>query len=102
MTTLLQCGVPEPTGIVKWTGVRFSDFAELVGVQPPAHYCRIFSNDRYWVGEEMPTMMHPQVMPATTPDRRQFEIDAGHFMGSTAQVEWIQYRLTSQAWASSP
>ena len=37
-TTLLQCGVPEPTGIVKWTGVQFSDFTEMIGVQPAAHY----------------------------------------------------------------
>ncbi len=63
-TTLLQCGVPEPTGIVKWTGVRFSDFAEMIGVQPPAHYCRVISHDGYWVDEGMPTMMHPQVMLA--------------------------------------
>ena len=63
-TTLLQCGVPEPTGIVKWTGVRFSDFAEMIGVQPAAHYCRVISHDGYWVDEEMPTMMHPQVMLA--------------------------------------
>ena len=64
ITTLLQCGVPEPTGIVKWTGVRFSDFAEMIGVQPPAHYCRIISHDGYFSDEEMPTMMHPQVMLA--------------------------------------
>ncbi len=63
-TTLLQCGVPEPTGIVTWTGVRFSDFAEMIGVQPAAHYCRVISHDGYWVDEEMPTMMHPQVMLA--------------------------------------
>ena len=63
-TTLLQCGVPEPTGIVKWTGVRFSDFSEMIGVQPPAHYCRVISHDGYWVDEGMPTMMHPQVMLA--------------------------------------
>ena len=61
-TTLLQCGAPQPTGIVKWTGVRFSDFAEMIGVQEPAHYCRIISHDGYWIDEEMPTMMDPQVM----------------------------------------
>ena len=55
---------PQPTGIVKWTGVRFSDFAEMIGVQPAAHYCRVISHDGYWVDEEMPTMMHPQVMLA--------------------------------------
>ena len=31
--TLLQCGAPKPRGIVKWTGVRFSDFAKMVGAQ---------------------------------------------------------------------
>ena len=37
-TTLLQCGAPQPTGIVKWTGVRFSDFAAPPGLpmrEPP-------------------------------------------------------------------
>ena len=63
-TTLLQCGAPQPTGIVKWTGVRFSDFAEMIGVQDPAHYCRIISHDGYWIDEEMPTMMDTQVMLA--------------------------------------
>ena len=37
-TTLLQCGAPVPRGIVKWTGVRFSDFADMIGVRAPAHY----------------------------------------------------------------
>jgi len=32
--TLLQCGAPNPKGIVKWTGVRFSEFAKSVGAQP--------------------------------------------------------------------
>ena len=61
---LLQCGAPEPRGIVKWTGVRFSEFAEMLGVQPFTHYCRIIGSDRYWVEEDMNTMMHPQVMLA--------------------------------------
>ncbi len=39
-TYLLQCGAPNPRGIVKWTGVRFSDFADLLGVIPGVHYCR--------------------------------------------------------------
>jgi DMSO/TMAO reductase YedYZ molybdopterin-dependent catalytic subunit len=61
---LLQCGAPNPRGIVKWTGVRFSDFAEMLGVQPSAHYCRFVSADKYWIDEDMKTMMHPQVMLA--------------------------------------
>ena len=64
MTTLLQCGAPQPTGIVKWTGVRFSDFADMIGVLPPAHYCRLISHDGYYIDEEMPTLRHPQVMLA--------------------------------------
>ncbi len=29
----LQCGAPMPRGTVKWTGVRFSDFAHAIGAQ---------------------------------------------------------------------
>jgi DMSO/TMAO reductase YedYZ molybdopterin-dependent catalytic subunit len=61
---LLQCGAPNPRGIVKWTGVRFADFANMLGVQPAAHYCRFVASDRYWIDEDLKTMMHPQVMLA--------------------------------------
>ena len=61
---LLQCGVPEPTGISKWTGVRFSDFAEMLGVAPHAHYCRFVGSDRYYIDEEVQELMHPQVLLA--------------------------------------
>ncbi len=61
---LLQCGVPNPRGIVKWTGVRFSDFAEMIGLQPHTHYARFVASDRYYVDEEVPTLMHPQVLLA--------------------------------------
>ena len=61
---LLQCGAPQPSGIVKWTGVRFSDFAAMLGVQPFTAYCRIIGSDGYWTEEDMNTMMHPQVMLA--------------------------------------
>src|SRR6266566_5065916 len=60
--TLLQCGAVNPHGIVKWTGVRFSDVANLLGVQPFAHYCRLVASDKYWIDEDIKTMMHPQVM----------------------------------------
>ena len=59
---LLQCGAPNPTGIVKWTGVRFSDFAEMIGVQPAAHYCQLVAADGHWVDEDIRTLMHPQAM----------------------------------------
>jgi DMSO/TMAO reductase YedYZ molybdopterin-dependent catalytic subunit len=61
---LLQCGAANPRGIVKWTGVRFSDFTGMLGVQPFTTYCRIVGSDRYFVEEDMKTMMHPQVLLA--------------------------------------
>lgn len=61
---LLQCGAPNPRGIVKWTGVRFSDFAQSLGVQPFASYCRFVGSDAYFVDEDIKTLMHPQVMLA--------------------------------------
>jgi DMSO/TMAO reductase YedYZ molybdopterin-dependent catalytic subunit len=61
---LLQCGAPTPTGIAKWTGVRFRDFANLIGLLPNAHYGRFVATDRYYVDEEVRTLLHPQVMLA--------------------------------------
>lgn len=63
-TFLLQCGAPKPTGIVKWTGVRFSDFADMLGVVPGTHYARFVASDRFYVDEDMETLRHPQVMLA--------------------------------------
>ena len=62
--TLLQCGAPTPRGIVKWTGVRFSDFAKAVGMQSFASYGRLIGSDGYFIDEDMSTLMHPQVVLA--------------------------------------
>ena len=62
--TLLQCGAVKPHGIVKWTGVRFSDFASSVGAQSFANYARLTASDDYYLDEDMTTLMHPQVMLA--------------------------------------
>ena len=62
MVTLLQCGAPRPTGIAKWTGVRFNDVLDMIGLAPTAHYCRIISHDGYYTDEEVPTMRHRQTM----------------------------------------
>src|SRR6266478_10113067 len=62
--TLLQCGAPMPRGIVKWTGVRISDFAQTLGVQSFAYYGRLVGSDNYFVDEDMKTLMHPQVILA--------------------------------------
>lgn len=61
---LLQCGAPQPRGIVKWTGVRFSDFAQMVGAQSFANYVRVIGSDLYYLEDDMKTLMHPQVMLA--------------------------------------
>jgi DMSO/TMAO reductase YedYZ molybdopterin-dependent catalytic subunit len=63
-TFLLQCGAPNPRGIVKWTGVRFGDFADSLGLVPGVHYCRLVASDRHYVDEPMATLRHPQVMLA--------------------------------------
>jgi DMSO/TMAO reductase YedYZ molybdopterin-dependent catalytic subunit len=62
--TLLQCGAPMPRGVVKWTGVRFSDFAQAMGAQSFAYYGRLVGSDGYFVDEDMKTLMHPQVILA--------------------------------------
>ena len=61
-TFLLQCGAANPRGIVKWTGVRFADFADMLGLVPGAHYCRLVASDRHYVDEAIATLRHPQVM----------------------------------------
>jgi len=63
-TFLLQCGAPNPRGVVKWTGVRFGDFADMLGLIPGAHYCRLIASDRNYVDEDVATLRHPQVMLA--------------------------------------
>lgn len=63
-TYLLQCGAANPRGIVKWTGVRFSDFADMLGLVPGVHYARFIASDRHYVDESMDTLRHPQVMLA--------------------------------------
>jgi DMSO/TMAO reductase YedYZ molybdopterin-dependent catalytic subunit len=63
-TYLLQCGAPQPTGIVKWTGVRFSDFTEMLGLIPGAHYVRFIAADGAYLDEDVATLRHRQVMLA--------------------------------------
>ena len=60
----LQCGAAMPRGTIKWTGVRFSAFAEAVGAQSFANYCRLVGTDGYFIDEDMTTLMHPQVVLA--------------------------------------
>jgi len=62
--TLLQCGAAKPRGIVKWTGVRFADFANMVGAQSFASYSRMIGTDGYHLDDDMTTLTHPQVVLA--------------------------------------
>lgn len=63
-TYLLQCGAPTPRGIVKWTGVRFDDFANMLGLVPGAQYARFIARDGASVDEDIETLRHRQVMLA--------------------------------------
>ena len=63
-TFLMQCGAAEPHGIVKWTGVKFNDFTNMLGLVPGAHYCRLVATDKHYVDEAVDTLRHPQVMLA--------------------------------------
>ena len=63
-TYLLQCGAPNPRGIVTWTGVRFADFADMLGLHEGVHYCRFTAADDFYVDEDMGTLLHEQVLLA--------------------------------------
>jgi len=58
---LLQCGVTNPHGVVKWTGVKFSDFTNMLGLVDGVHYARFVASDKKYNDESMQTLMHPQV-----------------------------------------
>jgi DMSO/TMAO reductase YedYZ molybdopterin-dependent catalytic subunit len=62
--TQVQCGSPKPSGIVKWTGVRFSDVCRLLAVDPMAQYVMFVAGDGYVSTEDMAVATHPQAMLA--------------------------------------
>jgi DMSO/TMAO reductase YedYZ molybdopterin-dependent catalytic subunit len=76
-TFLLQCGAAEPHGIVKWTGVKFADFADMLGLVPGTHYCRLVATDRHYVDEAMDTLRHPQVMLAWMMNNQPLPLEHG-------------------------
>jgi len=63
-TYLLQCGAANPRGVVKWTGVKFADFADMLGLVEGVHYCRFVASDKMYIDEAMETLRRPQVMLA--------------------------------------
>jgi DMSO/TMAO reductase YedYZ molybdopterin-dependent catalytic subunit len=44
--------------------VRFSDLANMIGMQRFASYGRLIGSDGYYIDEDMATLMHPQVVLA--------------------------------------
>ncbi|MGY8815080.1 MAG: molybdopterin-dependent oxidoreductase [Gammaproteobacteria bacterium] len=76
-TYLMQCGAPLPRGIVTWGGVRFSDFANILGLNKGVHYCRILAADGAYVDEDMTTLRHPQVMLAWEMNGKALSADHG-------------------------
>jgi DMSO/TMAO reductase YedYZ molybdopterin-dependent catalytic subunit len=63
-TYLLQCGAQNPRGVVKWTGVQFSEFAKSLGLVQGVHYCRFIAADKHYVDEPMEVLNRSQVMLA--------------------------------------
>jgi len=55
---------PNPKGIVKWTGVRFSEIRQIGRCAALASYGRFVASDGYVIDEDMATLMHPKVMLA--------------------------------------
>ena len=62
--TQLQCGGPKPSGVIKWSGVRFVDVCRLLGVETMAQYVMFVSADGYVTTEDIAVATHPQSMLA--------------------------------------
>ncbi len=64
MTTELKC-IAGWSIIVNWTGARFSDFAAKFPPPADTKYVSLVTPDRgYYVGWDMPSIMHPQTLLA--------------------------------------
>jgi len=63
MTTELKC-IEGWSVIVNWGGVRFSDFAKFVDPMPFTYVSLITPDRAYYVGWDMPSIMHPQTLLA--------------------------------------
>lgn len=64
MTTELKC-IEGWSIIVNWTGARFSDFAARFAPPENTQYVSLITPDReYYVGWDMPSILHPQTLLA--------------------------------------
>jgi len=76
-TYLMQCGAALPRGIVTWTGVRFSDVCDMLGLKTGVHYGRFISADGAYVDEDMTTLRNSQVMLAWMMNGQPISADHG-------------------------
>lgn len=63
MTTELKC-TEGWSVIVNWAGARFSDFAAKYPPQPARYVSLVTPDAGYYVGWDMPSVMHPQTLLA--------------------------------------
>ncbi|MGH9821263.1 MAG: molybdopterin-dependent oxidoreductase [Pyrinomonadaceae bacterium] len=63
MTTQLKC-IEGWSVIVNWAGVRFSDFAAFVRPLQKKYVSLVTPDGGYYVGWDMPSIMHPQTLLA--------------------------------------
>lgn len=64
MTTELKC-IEGWSQIVNWTGAKFSDFAAKFAPPENTKYVSLITPDRgYYVGWDMPSILHPQTLLA--------------------------------------
>ncbi len=64
MTTELKC-IEGWSQVVNWTGARFADFAAKYAPPGNTKYVSLVTPDRaYYVGWDMPSIMHPQTLLA--------------------------------------
>ncbi len=63
--TKLQCGAAKPSGIIKWSGVRFADVCRtLLQAGPMCQYVMFVGADGYITTEDMSVATHPQTILA--------------------------------------
>lgn len=63
MTTQLKC-IEGWSVIVNWAGVRFSDFAEKYKPAFSEYVSLMTPDGAYYVGWDMPSILHPQTLLA--------------------------------------
>jgi DMSO/TMAO reductase YedYZ molybdopterin-dependent catalytic subunit len=77
MTTELRC-IEGWSTVVRWSGVRFRDFAARCGVNPASTYVSLTTPDEdYYVGLDMASALHPQTMLCSEMNGEPLDADHG-------------------------